>query len=256
MDALDFPPLIKRQRKVSYESSPVVSRSVRKEPIVYKQTKSLPLSPEKLQQHIVLPGSQHHASSVYKMLRTQVLKVMLENHWQTLGVISARAGEGKTLTAVNLAISLSQDEMHTVLLADLNLKKPDLSSYLSRSPICCLEDVLLHDIEVEQALINPMIDGLVMLMSRGGQVNTSEILMSSMMEHLILELRHRYSNRLLIMDLPSVLDSDDVLAVSKHIDAFLIVVADGKSTTTDLHKTLQLLEGENIIGTVLNRHIV
>lgn len=256
MDSIELPPLVKRQKESSHEhSSLVVNRSVRRTPITYKTTRLLPIAKDKLQQHVILPGSQQSACQAYKFLRTQVLKIMQENHWQTLGIISPKPQEGKTLTALNLAISLSQDEKHTVLLADFNLKQPGIVHYLSHAPEYYLEDVMLHDLPLEQALINPMIDGLVMLPSRGGQINTSEILMSSMMDSLIMDVRQRYTHRLLVVDLPSALDTDDVLAVSKHIDAFLVVVADGKSTVKDLEKTLQLMSDTNVIGTVLNQHI-
>jgi protein-tyrosine kinase len=73
------------------------------------------------------------------------------------------------------------------------------------------------------------------------------------MEELVDELKSRYRSRIIIFDLPPVLVGDDVLAFSNNVDATLLVVQEGKTTTDDLNRAISLLENKNLIGTVLNR---
>ena len=69
------------------------------------------------------------ATAAYKIMRTRVLQRMRSNNWRTLLVTSAGAGEGKTLTASNLALSISRDVNQSVLLVDLDLKRSRVAQY-------------------------------------------------------------------------------------------------------------------------------
>jgi len=61
------------------------------------------------------------------MLRTQVLQRMKENNWRSIAVFSPGSEDGKTTTAINLAISIANDHRHTVLLVDYDLKRPTIA---------------------------------------------------------------------------------------------------------------------------------
>jgi Mrp family chromosome partitioning ATPase len=73
------------------------------------------------------------------------------------------------------------------------------------------------------------------------------------MEELIRELRQRYYNRIIIFDLPPVLQGDDALAFSRYVQAGLFVVSEGKTLREGLTRSLSLLSHLRIVGTVLNR---
>ena len=99
--------------------------------IVYTQTRSVDLYPGWLKQHRIIAGdAQNEATKAYKVLRTQVSQRMRQHGWRTLGVTSPRQGEGKTLTAINLSISLALERNQTVLLVDANLSQPSIHTYL------------------------------------------------------------------------------------------------------------------------------
>ena len=77
--------------------------------------------------------------------------------------------------------------------------------------------------------------------------------MSPTMIKMVEELKTRYSDRIVIFDLPPVLVGDDVVAFAPQLDAILLVIEDGKTNSDDLAHTLELLSHSELIGTVLNR---
>ena len=66
------------------------------------------------------------------------------------------------------------------------------------------------------------------------------------------ELKHRYDDRLIIYDLPPLLQQDDPLVFLPHVDAFILVVQEGKTTNDEIKRSLEILQSANILGVVLN----
>jgi protein-tyrosine kinase len=94
-------------------------------PVVYDQTQEITLDEQVLRENRILTSLEPSAfSDAYNLLRTQVLLRFKENNWNVLAVTSPGSGEGKTLTAINLAISIAREVDYTVLLVDANLRHP------------------------------------------------------------------------------------------------------------------------------------
>ncbi len=224
--------------------------------IRYTQTRTAQYYPAWLHQHrlITLDMAAPHIEA-YKVLRTRVSQRMRQNGWITLGVTSSVPGEGKTLTAVNLSISLAMGADHTVLLVDADLRRPSVHLYLGLEVELGLNDHLLGNVPFEQILVHPGIRHLVV--APGGQpvAQSSEALSSPRMLQLVRELRMRYPSRLVVFDLPPLLSTDDALAFAPYVDAMLLVVEEGKTPRDELLNAVRLLESanENLIGTVLNK---
>jgi capsular exopolysaccharide synthesis family protein len=198
-----------------------------------------------------VPG--HEMKDAYRMLRTRVLQSMRENNWTSVAVTGPASGCGKTLTAINLAISLAMEVTHTVLLVDLDLRKPSVHEYFGYVPEAGLGDYLRHDVPVQQLLFTPSVERLVVLPGREAIQNSSEMLRSPKMVALVNELKHRYPDRLVIFDLPPILAADDALAFAPYTDAMLMVAEAGGTSQDDLQKALAVLKGAPVIGTVLNK---
>jgi capsular exopolysaccharide synthesis family protein len=198
-----------------------------------------------------IPG--HELKDAYRMLRTRVLQSMRENHWTTLAVTGPASGCGKTLTAINLAISLAMEVTHTVLLVDLNLRKPSIHGYFGYQPEVGLSDFLLRDVPIQQTLFALGIERLVVLPGHEPIQNSSEMLRSPKMVALVNELKHRYPDRLIIFDLPPILAADDALAFAPYTDCMLMVAEAGGTSRDDLQKALNVLKSVPVIGTVLNK---
>lgn len=202
----------------------------------------------------ILPaGAAGMAGGAYKMLRTQVMRRLASINANTLAVLSASSGEGKTLTAINLAIAIAADLGHTALLVDLDLRNPSVHRRLGFEPTLGIEDCLQQRRPVYEAMVKVAgYERLTVLPARGRVEQSSELVSAPRMGDLMNELRTRYYNRVLIFDLPPVLLADDALAFTKHVQTGLFVVAEGKTARQGLTRSLLLLDRLPIIGTVLN----
>jgi len=224
-------------------------------PIVYSRTRSLDIPLAVLRQRRVMAAyDKGPFVDAYKILRTQVMHRLREHDWNVLGVTSPGHGEGKTLTAVNLAISLAMDTTQTVLLVDANLRSPSIHEVFGLKDCPGLADYLLDNQPVEDLLVHPGIGRFVLLPGGRAMSNSTEILTSPKMLTLVEECKHRYPSRIVIFDLPPLLHTADVLAFSPYTDALLLVVEEGNTTAEELQRALSLVKNSRpVLGTVLNK---
>lgn len=217
------------------------------------RTRVVPLRERTLRRHrIVAPFLGRYEADVFRTLRTLVFNRLAERGGRTLGICSAREGEGKSMVALNLAISAAFDVNQTILLVELDFRWPRLHHNLGIRVTKGLVDVLSGDATIQECLINPGYERLSVLPARASMARSSEALGSPAMAELAKELRERYPDRVIIYDLPPVLLSDDCLTFMRHLDAFLFVVSEGRSSRTDVDRALSLVDPDKLIGTVLN----
>jgi protein-tyrosine kinase len=224
-------------------------------PIVYSRTRVVECPEDLLRRRRVLAGFERGSFvEGYKLLRTQVVHRLRENGWNLLGVTSPNAGEGKTLTAVNLAVSLAMETTQTVLLVDADLRKPSVHRLFGLEHAKGLADVLLDEEPLEETLVHPGIGRFVLLPGGRAVPQSAEALTSPRMTALVDELKHRYQSRILVFDLPPVLTGADVLAFGPFLDALLLVTSEGMTRRHDVEESMLRLKGAvPILGTVLNR---
>jgi len=224
-------------------------------PIVYTRTKSLDIPLSVLRQQRVMAGFEKGPFvDAYKILRTQVMRRLRENGWNVLGVTSPGHGEGKTLTAVNLAVSLAMECAQTVLLVDSDLRNPGVHRAFGLDDCSGLAEYLLDDRPVESLLLHPGIGRFVLMLAGRAIADSTEILTSPKMVALVEEFKYRYPSRVVIFDLPPLLHTADVLAFSPYTDALLMVVEEGRTTEEELLRALALVKGSRpVLGTVLNK---
>ena len=225
------------------------------EQVTYSQTRHAEVSTPELRAKRVVTGFDPCAfTDAYKMLRTQVLQRLKENDWNVLAITSPGTGEGKTLTALNLAVSLAMEVKHTVLLVDANLRHPSLHEHLGLPGSPGLSDYLSKDTPLSELFVHPSgIDHLTILPGGDAMLNSAEMLNSPKMSRLVDELKTRYASRIVIFDLPPVLDAADAMAFAPYVDATLLVVEEGKTRRKEIERALDLLSGTNVLGTVLNK---
>jgi Mrp family chromosome partitioning ATPase len=224
-------------------------------PITYTHTRVFATTPQLLEANrIIDPSANNPAAAAFRMLRTQVLQRMDENGWRTMAVLSPGADDGKTTTAVNLALCLANDRRHTVLLVDADLKKPSVAAAFGLNPERGLDDVLRGEADIGECLYHPDgFDRLVILPARGPLANSSEVLAGPSGRAVVAELRNRYPERLLLFDLPPILHADDAVAFLPLVDCGLVIVAERGTRRDDLLRTMELVRKTPIVGTVLNR---
>lgn len=222
--------------------------------VAYTNTRVVPSAPGLLRKNKIIANCVDETTiTAYNMLRTQVLQRLSEHGWNSLAIISANHGEGRTLTAINLAISMAREVDKTVLLVDLDLRRPGIANYFGFTPEYGVVDYMLNDIPLKEMLFNPGIERLVVLPGNCAVSNSAELLSSKKMLQLVDELKQRYPSRIVIFDLPPLLSAADALAFAPHVEAALLVIADGQTTKSDITDTLAMLEITNVVGTVLNR---
>jgi len=217
--------------------------------VVYKQTRKLNISRAQLKENRIITSMDVSVEAdAYRKLRTRVLKKMKKT------VTSPAPGEGKTLTAINLAISISMEVDKTVLLIDADFRQSRVNKYFGLPEATPgLSDYLASSLPLNQFLVNPGVGRLIIL--PGGKLiqNSSEWLSSPKMKRLVEEVKSRYESRYVIFDLPPMLASDDAMGFTPFLDATLLVVEDGVTNEDELKRSVDLLEDTNLIGTVLNK---
>lgn len=222
--------------------------------ITYRQTQVIQLDPLHLEENRIISYSKNDPRSMsFDILRTQVLRKMQVNDWRTLAITSPTPKCGKTVVALNLALSIAHQTEQTVLLADFDLRNPKVAKYLGLPIGVSLIDYLEGEADLADVFINPGIPRLTLLPNHSPIFNATETLTTSRMKALVSDIRNRYESRMVIFDLPPVLMTDDAMAFMPQVDCALLVVANGASTTSDVKEASRLLQTTNLIGAVLNK---
>jgi protein-tyrosine kinase len=202
--------------------------------------------------HVVAHRTKSKEADTVRFLRTQILRSMEKNNFKTLAISSPRYGDGKTTTAMNLAVSISQDLKRTVLLVDLDLRDPSLSKYLGIQSEKGLTDYIAGEASVQDCLARLPFERIRVFPAGKPIDHSSESLGAPQMEKLADELKARYDDRLIIYDMPPLLDQDDPLVFVSHVDAFLLVAKEGVTTTEEIKRSLDILDDSKVVGFVLN----
>ena len=142
------------------------------------------------------------ATNAYKILRTQILQRMNKRGWNTFMITSARPGEGKTLTAINLAFVFAKEFEQTVLLVDCDLMQQKVHQYLGLSSRHGISDYLLNDMPLKDLIIWPGVEKLTLISGGDPVADSTELLASPRMQSLVPEMKQRYTERIIIFDTP------------------------------------------------------
>ena len=169
-------------------------------------------------------------------------------------VTSARAGEGKTFCAINLAISIALEMDQTVLLVDADVAKPSIPEALGLEADKGLMDVLLdRRIDLAEVLWKTDIDKLTVLPASTAHPHATELLASGAMRDLLREMATRYHDRIIIFDSPPLLAASEAGVLANQMGQIVMVVETGKTTEAELKNALSRIESGNIAGLVLNK---
>jgi exopolysaccharide/PEP-CTERM locus tyrosine autokinase len=167
-------------------------------------------------------------------------------------VTSAFSGEGKSLIAINLAISIAIELNSHALLLDCDLRNPTLSRWFGLLESKGLSDYLLEKAELSDLLVRTQVDKLSLLCGGSSQENPVELIGSKKMESLLEELKSRYHDRYIILDSSPVLATTEPNVLDKMVDGIILVVRAGETPRESVQQAINLLKTEKIIGVVLN----
>ncbi|MBP1135103.1 capsular exopolysaccharide synthesis family protein [Arthrobacter sp. PvP023] len=188
----------------------------------------------------------------FRQLRTNLQFANIAGHAKTVLLTSSLPGEGKSTTATNLAIALSQAGQ-TVCLIDADLRRPMVNEYLGLDRSAGLTTALVGLADVNDLLQPWGDDNLFVLTSGQIPPNPSELLGSGEMKQLIQRLETAFDT--VIIDAPPLLPVTDAAVLSQHVGGVVVVVGSQKLRQQDLAKSLAALEmvGSTVLGIVLNR---
>jgi protein-tyrosine kinase len=220
------------------------------------QTSTLTIDPGRLEKsRIVAHQVENSASMSFDLLRTRVIQHMRTRDLKTLVITSPTPSCGKSVTAINLALSMArQADIHTVLV-DLDLRKPQIANYLGIRPAADVLQAFGKQCDVSDALYAIDIAGprLRILPAAGPTRRPAETVASPDMKALIDRLAGLHGDTLVVVDMPPVLVFDDVISFLPYADAVLLVIAAGESTDRDVEEALRLIPKDKLAGVVLTK---
>ena len=197
-------------------------------------------------------GIHSPAAEEYRKLKTAVLRLTKGEFLNLIMVTSPLSGEGKSITSINLAMTMAQELNQTVLLVDADLRRPALQQYLNLKPAAGIADCLADHMDVGDAIVKTGVPKLSFL-GAGKQVNNpAELLSSYRMKDLLAELKNRYRDRYVIIDTPPVLPFAETRALCTMVDGVLVVAREGASSLQDIRDALESLTGGFLLGMVFN----
>lgn len=222
----------------------------------YSQSKYIKLNPELILANRCIAYLTHTPETeAYRVLRTRIMQLIKEkgNAGNTILVTSALPGEGKTLTAINLAFTFARDFMHTVLLVDADLRRQSIHEHLGCAKGRGLVDYLVDGCPISDLICWPGVEKMALISGGRPVTESAELLASPRMKELVSDLKGRYPERFIIFDSSPILTGADVQAFVPLVDYVLLVVQAEKTSMEDVNHALQFLPQEKILGFVLNR---
>jgi len=195
------------------------------------------------------------AVAAYRMLRTRLLHRAHAHQWTTIAVTSAGPNDGKTLTALNLAISMAREKSREIVLLDMDMRNPSVYRTLGIHPARELRQYLENGEHGKEMFVSVCSDNLMVAGSTSPTEQASELLASPRFDDLIRLVKQGTVDPIILIDLPPVLLTDDALVVAPKVDAVLVVASEGLTSKAGLAKALDLLSEFRIAGVVLNRTI-
>ncbi|HFD10937.1 MAG TPA: hypothetical protein ENJ32_00475 [Crenotrichaceae bacterium] len=212
--------------------------------------------PNQFDERLLLANQRDRNSvAAYNFLSAKIIQLLKRQDDYSLAITSPTSGVGNTLTAANLAISISRALHETVVLIELNLRAPSfyrLFGLNSNEQGLC--DHLTNNQSLNDLFIN--IRGTeITLLPAGTAIDDVNILGSKKIRQLVRTLSSSFHNHIIVYDLPSLLDSEDSLAFLPNIDASLLVLEEGVSTPTQVTQCTDILKNHGFLGTILNKAV-
>ena len=195
---------------------------------------------------------QSQMAESYRALRTSLLLSNLGTPPKIIMITSARPQEGKTTTSINTAVVLAQKGV-SVLLIDADLRRPSVHKTLGLGPRSGLSNVLTGSATLEHTITrSPVLPNLFILPAGTPPPNPAELLASSNMRDILLDLRDKYDH--IVIDTPPTLSVTDAVVLSPRVDAIVLVIRSGQTTKQALRRSRDILMQVNahVTGVLLN----
>jgi protein-tyrosine kinase len=208
-------------------------------------------------QHKILtyPFVDNDLNERFRLLRTKIVSATQQTDDRTFLITSTQNQEGKTFTAINLAITFAREVDHKVLLVDINVKNPSVLKYLGIDEQPGLLDCLHDNVPLSDMLICPGIERLLLLPLGCGRLKSAELMRSRKTREVLQEMKRRNPDLYIILDGPALTDGVDAIVLSDFIDQTLFVVEHGIVKQDKLAAAIGHLDKDKILGAVFNKRV-
>ena len=209
---------------------------------------------EHLKQQRIVSYAKNDASHVaFDILRTKIMQTLKENDWKSVAITSPTAGCGKTMVALNLAMSMSRQSDCRTVLVDLDLKRPSVARTLGIQSRQSIVQYIEGLAELDECFVS-MNENLFLGLNNQSVNNSSEMIQHARAGLIPETVGHFLEPKVVIFDLPPMLTSDDAIAFLPQVDCVFLVAASGKTTTREIDECeIHLSEALNYLGIVLNK---
>jgi len=211
--------------------------------------------------YLVPDTKRQRLSEEYRIIKRPVLMNAFGQgaapveHGNLVSVTSSTAGEGKTYTSLNLAISIAMELDTTILLIDSDIIKTSLSRLLGVEKEPGLMDVLRNpDCDLSDVILATDLPRLKILPAGNTSRNPTELLASSRMRSLVKEISERYSDRIILFDAPPLLETTEASVIAGLMGQVLVVVEAGGARTDNIEAAVKVINPEKVIGMILNKN--
>jgi len=200
-------------------------------------------------------NSKDRRSRSFNLLRSQILKRMAAEGWRVLGITSPTPQVGKSFMASNLAASLSRiPDLHTQLF-DLDLRRGSVAKIFEVEEGQGVESFLSGDIDTPGLAARDVANtGLTVFPSWPSRHSSAELLAGPRLKAMVEAMRAQPADTLCLCDLPPAFANDDAAIVLREVDAYLLVVEEGRTTARQVRDAIEMLHPAPCLGTVLNRY--
>ena len=205
--------------------------------------------------HIVGFSSRHLSSRPFSLLRSQMVKRMKARNHRIVGVTSPSPGAGKSFLTANLAAALSRLPSHQILVFDLDIRRASLAENFGLVGEVGLERFLAGETD-DLRKIGRHVEGtnLTLYPCFSNDRDSMPLLASDRFATFVNTLRALPEDHIVLFDMPPVFANDDAMVIAGEIDAYLMVIEQGRNSQKQVTDAMRLLEPTECLGSVLNRY--
>jgi capsular exopolysaccharide synthesis family protein len=193
---------------------------------------------------------QSLAGEQYRSLRTRIKNAENGRTMRSIVITSPNTGDGKSLTAANLALTMAQEFQQRVLLVDGDLRRPSIHRLFGISDTPGLSEVLMGAVNLDDALVMIPEHHLSILPAGLVPSHPAELLGSTGMRRTLDALRTRFDR--ILIDMPPVAPLADVSIASGLVDGLLLIVRAGVTPKPAIERALSGVDTAKVLGLVLN----
>ncbi len=210
---------------------------------------------------IVSPNApRSQIADQYRVIKRPLIKnamgrgASLVEHGNLIMITSALPGEGKSFTALNLAMSIATELDNTVMLVDADVARPSIMHMLGLPSGPGLLDLVVNgSVDLSSVLLRTNIDKLTILPSGTPHPRATELLASDAMTRLLEDIATRYSDRIIVFDSPPLLPTTEARVLATHMGQIVLVVHSGRTLQSEVRQALATIESCPVKLLLLNK---